>query len=93
MGRNVLLTSRLCEGAFDKLRNADRAAHDAMIREGLASLVGSVDVVVLAQASMANALSDMSDISVPVLTSPKLGVLHMSSALNARSRLPDSAQS
>lgn len=93
MGHNVFLTSRLCEGAFDKLRNGDRAAHDAMIREGLASLVSSVDVVVLAQASMANALNEMSEISVPVLTSPKLGVLHMSSALNVRSRLQESAQS
>jgi Asp/Glu/hydantoin racemase len=93
MGHNVFVTSRLCEGAFDKLRNGDRAAHDAMIREGLASIVGSVDVVVLAQASMANALNEMSEISVPVLTSPKLGVLHMSSALNARSRVQESAQS
>jgi hypothetical protein len=64
-----------------------------MIREGLASLVGSVDVVVLAQASMANALNEMSEASVPVLTSPELGVLHMSSALNARSRVQESAHS
>src|SRR5437762_12907310 len=28
MGHSVFLTSRLCEGAFDKLRNGDRAAHD-----------------------------------------------------------------
>ncbi|MBE1508644.1 aspartate/glutamate racemase family protein [Rhizobium viscosum] len=93
MGRNVFLTSRLCEGAFDKLRNGDRAAHDAMIREGLASLVGSVDVVVLAQASMANALNEMSEASVPVLTTPELGVVHMSSALNARFRVQESVQS
>ena len=93
MGRKVSVNSRLCEGAFDTLRNGDRAAHDAMVREGLASLVGSVDVVVLAQASMANALNEMSDLSVPVLTSPELGVLHMSSALNARSRVQENAQS
>ncbi|MBW9064099.1 Asp/Glu/hydantoin racemase [Rhizobium herbae] len=83
MGLNVSLTSRLCEGAFDKLRSGDRAAHDAMIRQGLASLVDSVDVVVLAQASMANALNEMSETSVPILTSPELGVLHIASALNA----------
>jgi hypothetical protein len=64
-----------------------------MIREGLASLLGSVDVVVFAQASMANALDEMSEISAPVLTSPELGVLHVSSALNARSRLQESAHS
>ncbi|GEC34897.1 Asp/Glu/hydantoin racemase [Sinorhizobium fredii USDA 205] len=92
MGHNVSVTSRLCEEAFDKLRSGDRAAHDAMIREGLASLVGSVDVVVLAQASMANALNEMGEISVPVLTSPELGVLHMSSTLNVRSRVQENAQ-
>jgi len=92
MDRSVSVTTRLCGGAFDKLRNGDRAAHDAMVREGLASLVDSVDVVVLAQASMANALDEMSDLSVPVLTSPELGVLHMSSALNVRYPVQENAQ-
>ena len=86
MGLNVSLTSRLCEGAFDKLRSGDRAAHDAMIRAGFASLVDSVDVIVLAQASMANALNEMGETRVPILTSPELGVLHIASALNARPR-------
>jgi hypothetical protein len=63
-----------------------------MIREGLTSLLGSVDVVVLAQASMANALDEMSEISAPVLASPELGVLHVSSELNARYRLHENAQ-
>lgn len=93
IGHTVSVAGRLCDGAFDKLRSGDRAAHDAMIREGFASLVGSVDVVVLAQASMANALTEMSEASVPVLTSPELGVLHMAAALNARSRIQESAHS
>jgi Asp/Glu/hydantoin racemase len=92
LGHDVSLTSRLCEGAFDKLRNGETAAHDAMIREGLASLLASVDVVVLAQASMANAIKDMREISAPVLTSPELGVLHMSAALNARPSLQESPE-
>ncbi|ARQ61758.1 MULTISPECIES: aspartate/glutamate racemase family protein [Rhizobium] len=89
IGHTVSVTGRLCDGAFDKLRSGDRAAHDAMIREGFASLVGSVDVVVLAQASMANALNEMSEASMPVLTSPELGILHMAAALNARSRIQE----
>ncbi|PDS99745.1 Asp/Glu/hydantoin racemase [Rhizobium sp. S9] len=83
MGREILLTSHLCEGAFEKLRDGDRAAHDALIREGLAALLGNVDVVVLAQASMANALSEMKGTPVPILASPELGVLRMSSALKS----------
>jgi Asp/Glu/hydantoin racemase len=92
MGHDVVLISRLCEGAFEKLRNGDPAAHDAIIRESLASLVGSVDVVVLAQASMANALNGRSEAPVPVLTSPELGVLHMSSALNAHAHLQENTR-
>ncbi|CDO38975.1 aspartate/glutamate racemase family protein [Novosphingobium sp. KN65.2] len=92
MGRDISLTSRLCEGAFDKLRSGDKAGHDAMIREGLASIMEKVDVVVLAQASMANALNEMSDMVVPVLASPELGVLHMSSALNAHACAQGSSQ-
>lgn len=92
MGHDVVLVSRLCEGAFEKLRNGDTAAHDAIIRESLASLVGSVDVVVLAQASMANALNGRSEAPVPVLTSPELGVLHMSSALNAHAHLQENTR-
>ena len=91
--RDVSLTGRLCEGAFDKLRGGDKAGHDATIREGLASIVDNVDVVVLAQASMASALNEMSDMTVPVLTSPESGVLHMSSALNARFGVQKGAQS
>lgn len=87
MGHKVSLANHLCEGAFEKLRNGDRAGHDAIIRESLGSLVGNVDVIVLAQASMANALKEMSDLSVPVLTSPELGVLHMSSKLKAYSSI------
>ena len=91
--RDVSLTSRLCEGAFDKLRSGDKAGHDAIIREGLASIVDKVDVVVLAQASMASALNEINDTAVPVLTSPELGVLHMSSALNARFGIQKGAKS
>lgn len=80
--RPIVVTSRLCEGAFDELKRGDRAAHDAMVREGLASLLGSVDVVVLAQASMANALNGLADLPVPVLTSPELGVQYVRAVLS-----------
>ena len=92
MGREIVLISRLCEGAFERLRNGDTAAHDAIIREYLASLLGNVDVIVLAQASMANALNEKTEASVPVLTSPELGVLHMCSALNGRTQPRESTR-
>ncbi|HEY0648813.1 aspartate/glutamate racemase family protein [Phenylobacterium sp.] len=91
-GLSVEIDAHLCEGAFDKLRSGDAAAHDALVRDGFASLADRVDVVVLAQASMANALKGVDGEAIPVLTSPKLGVLHVASALNPRTRVPEPAQ-
>lgn len=78
-GRPVTITSRLCAGAFEKLAAGDRAAHDAIVRDGLRDVAADADVVVLAQASMARALEGEGApaVPVPVLTSPELGVLHM----------------
>ena len=54
----------------------DRHAHDELVRAGLRQLVEEVDVVVLAQASMARIAEDVSgaDRTVPVLSSPRLGM-------------------
>ncbi|MEP9379374.1 aspartate/glutamate racemase family protein [Aquabacter sp. CN5-332] len=79
-GRDVRIASHLCDGAFAKLAAGDRAAHDDLVRAGLLAIAPEVDVVVLAQASMARALEGSAS-SVPVLTSPELGVAHMASAL------------
>lgn len=83
LGRPVTITSRLCAGAFERLAAGDRAGHDAIVREGLREVAAGVDVVVLAQASMARALDGEapSAVPVPVLVSPELGVLHVCQAL------------
>jgi len=78
-GRPVQVTTKLAEGAFDALRSGDGARHDAMVSAALRELAASVDVIVLAQASMARAVGGASSIeadgrSVPILTSPRLGV-------------------
>jgi Asp/Glu/hydantoin racemase len=65
-GREVEVVTRLCEGAF----GSDR--HDELVRAGLREVSGEVDVIVLAQASMARVVED--DLPVPVLSSPRLGM-------------------
>lgn len=66
------LTPRLCEGAFELLNAGNREAHDRLVTEGLLDLQTQVDVVVLAQASMARVLSQIppETLTVPVLSSP-----------------------
>jgi Asp/Glu/Hydantoin racemase len=64
----------LCEGAFDALRTGDRDRHDELVRAGLEQIAGEVDVVVLAQASMARVTDALPEQPVPILASPRLGM-------------------
>ena len=52
-GKKIELTSKLCEGAFEALMSGDGATHDAKVAAALKELSQQVDVIVLAQASMA----------------------------------------
>ena len=84
-GRPCVVESHLCAGAFEALARGDRAAHDAAIAEGYRRLADRVDLIVLAQASMADALAtrDAAGKSVPVLTSPELGIAYVAERLRA----------
>ena len=78
-GREVVVTTELAEGAFQELQAGRGDRHDALVMTTLQGLAARVDVIVLAQASMARALGgaetlDVSGRAVPVLTSPRLGV-------------------
>lgn len=82
-GSVVEIDSHLCTGAFAALMAGDRAAHDAAVVAGYRRLAGTADLIVLAQASMADALSALPamELFVPVLTSPELGVAHVAERL------------
>lgn len=82
-GRDCTLTSAVAEGAFQKLEQGDVGAHDAMVAQSLRAMAATVDVIVLAQASMARALVGVRDElgTLPVLTSPKLGMQHPAASL------------
>ncbi|MGR6917887.1 aspartate/glutamate racemase family protein [[Actinomadura] parvosata] len=69
---------RLCEGAFEALRAGDGARHDALVLDGFRELAGKVDVVVLAQASMARIVGEAGG-GVPVLSSPRSGIAQLAS--------------
>lgn len=77
------LTSRLADGAFALLAGGDTLGHDRLVAEALAGLAQDVDVIVLAQASMARALETVKDRlgPLPVLTSPELGMAHIAGVL------------
>jgi Asp/Glu/hydantoin racemase len=82
-GKKIELTSRLCEGAFEALMNGDAAKHDAMVADALRELSTQVDVILLAQASMARVVEglDEADKRVPIISSPPQAIKHLASVL------------
>ncbi len=82
-GVRIDLTTRLCEGAFEALMGGDPATHDAMVAEALRGLSSSVDVIVLAQASMARVADSLSDADrrVPILASPSIAIDYLATSL------------
>ncbi|MFJ7631003.1 aspartate/glutamate racemase family protein [Streptomyces sp. NPDC097595] len=80
-GIPVTLDTTVCPGAYAARAAGDQGRHDALIAEEARRLAADHDVLVLAQASMAAALTTLPDdvIGVPVLTSPRSGVARLAS--------------
>jgi Asp/Glu/hydantoin racemase len=81
--KQIELTSRLCEGAFDALMSGDSGTHDRMVAAALKELSATVDLIVLAQASMARVVEtlDPAERKVPILASPAIAIQHIASIL------------
>lgn len=69
---DVELKPVLCSEAFDAVMAGDGARHDALVLEMLKTLRQEVDLVVLAQASMARIVPPSG--GAPILSSPELAV-------------------
>jgi Asp/Glu/hydantoin racemase len=82
-GKTIELTSRLCTGAFEALMAGDAARHDALVGAALRELSTQVDVILLAQASMARVVDTLAaaDRRVPILASPGLAVDYLATVL------------
>lgn len=81
--KEISVTAVLCEGAFDALMTGDAATHDEMVAAALKDLVTKVDVVLLAQASMARVIDHLNaeDKIVPILASPTIAIQYLDSIL------------
>jgi Asp/Glu/hydantoin racemase len=82
-GRQIKICSRLCAGAFEALMGGDSARHDAMVAAALRELTAEVDVIVLAQASMARVADGLDESArrVPILASPAIAIEHVATVL------------
>lgn len=82
-GKSIELTAVLVEGAFEALMSGDAAKHDALVAGALRALASRVDVIVLAQASMARVVDTLppEDRRIQILASPPLAIAHLAKIL------------
>jgi Asp/Glu/hydantoin racemase len=74
-GKRIEVKTYLADGALDVLmKEKNREKHDQLVLDLLRSAEKENDVIVLAQGSMVTLEPYLSQIAVPVLTSPRLGV-------------------
>jgi Asp/Glu/hydantoin racemase len=72
--KNIDTVPCLCEGAFEAVLSGQTDEHDRLVSAALEQLVKEVDIVVLAQASMARVLTSIPANEVAILSSPRLAV-------------------
>jgi Asp/Glu/hydantoin racemase len=82
-GKQIELTTRLCDGAFEALMSGDAAAHDSLVSAALHELTKEAEVIVLAQASMARVVESLpqDERRVPILTSPPIAIEYLATIL------------
>lgn len=72
--RSVTTRRYLVDSAFDALIAGNSEEHDRLLKAEIERAISENDVVVLAQGSMARLVPMLAPSSVPVLSSPRLGV-------------------
>lgn len=83
-GRQIEVTEALAEGGFQALLDGRAEEHDDIVKLTIRTLASKVDVIVLAQVSMARLIPSLTDMTVPVLSSAQSGVEAVRSALAAQ---------
>ena len=86
--RSVEIAEGLCAKAFDAVLSGDTETHDRIVSDALLQMASKVDVIVLAQASMARVLNNLppGSVSIPVLSSPELAILQAKDVLHRRAQ-------
>ncbi len=82
-GKEIELKAVSCEGAFEALMSGDAATHDKKVGDALRQLANEVDVIVLAQASMARVVDTLTEAEkkVPILASPPIAMEYLKTLL------------
>ncbi len=81
--QKIKVITKLCEGAFEAVISGDGKTHDRIVGTAIRELSQQVDVIVLAQASMARVVDNLpaEDKKIPILSSPRLAVEHLATLI------------
>jgi Asp/Glu/hydantoin racemase len=81
--KQIELTTRVVDGAFDAVISGNGAKHDELVAAALREMANNVDVIVLAQASMARVVETLrpQDKPVPILSSPRPAIEHLATLI------------
>ena len=80
--REVTVVERVAEEAFEALLAGNTGQHDEILKRTIVGLANEVDVVVLAQVSLARLVPSLGATRVPVLSSQQSGVASLKDALS-----------
>lgn len=83
-GRDIKTVPVLCEGAYSAYLSGNKVEHDRIVKRYLVDLMNKVDVILLAQVSIARIVKALGEgeVKVPVLSSPVPAVKHIAEVLN-----------
>ena len=84
VGKEIELFPHLCEGAFEALMAGDAETHDRLVGGALKAMSETVDVILLAQASMARVVEANPSLAekLPILASPPIAMEYLSKIFN-----------
>jgi Asp/Glu/hydantoin racemase len=72
-GREITVVNTILPDAFSALAGGDRSGHDDIVRAAVTRVAAQLDVIVLAQASLAHLRDDLAAaLPIPVLASPPI---------------------
>ena len=81
-GKRIKVNTVLVEGAYATLMEGHKDVHDAKIKALVERYLPESDVAVLAQASMASAVTLAGEDAKKILTSPRMGIEKLRADLN-----------
>jgi hypothetical protein len=90
-GADTSVEVSVVEGAWDAFLAGDSGAYHSRIAQAARALAGRCDVVVLAQASMEPAAALLTELTIPVLTSPRSAVEAVAAAMPRVTKASDVA--